>query len=356
MKRPMRTVALEPNFAKKSTRAFVCGGLSGSLILREKGWLGHKETILHSAEGPIWIVRWRSHLIAWANDLVSELFVSPSPLPISLLQGVKIYDTQSQSPITVTDRPPDGPRADLFKCSLHWQDDTTLLIAWADRINVARIRARPRTTTSSNANFPPLIVEVPAVITLDRMISGILPHAMPTSAPSKESSSLSSVVTLTSFLVLAYEPPDDFGDEMTDDRGRQARKTAERPELRIISHAGEEDSADALSVTGYQSWGCNDYLLAEVNSGDLETPPCYVIGSPKDIVFVRPRDRKDHIAWLVQHQRYEEALDEVEKLGDDERDDSAASPIDAVYIGEQYLKYLVARGMSRLPILLATSL
>ena len=71
-KRPMRSIALEPNFAKRGTRSFVCGGLAGNLILHEKGWLGHKETVLHNGEGPIWQVRWRGRLIAWANDLVSE--------------------------------------------------------------------------------------------------------------------------------------------------------------------------------------------------------------------------------------------------------------------------------------------
>ena len=70
MKRPMRTVAMEPNFAKRGTRAFVCGGLSGALVMREKGWLGHKETTLHVGEGPIWQVRWRGRLIAWGNDRV----------------------------------------------------------------------------------------------------------------------------------------------------------------------------------------------------------------------------------------------------------------------------------------------
>ena len=73
MKRPIRTVALEPHFAKRTSRAFVCGGMAGTLVLREKGWLGHKESVLHSAEGPIWYVRWREHFIAWANDLVSSL-------------------------------------------------------------------------------------------------------------------------------------------------------------------------------------------------------------------------------------------------------------------------------------------
>ncbi|KAI6043752.1 hypothetical protein EDC04DRAFT_2951962 [Pisolithus marmoratus] len=329
MKRPIRTVALEPNFAKKSTRAFICGGLAGKLVLREKGWLGHKESVLHSGEGPIWNVRWRSHLIAWTNDL-----------------GVKIYDTRSQMRITYIERTPDSPRADLFKSTLHWQDDTTLLIAWADHIKVARIRARPRTAaTSANANLPPLIVEVTAVLQLDCMISGILPHPMTHSAPKNENGSIASRTTLTSFLVLAYEPPDDFEDEMTDDRARQARKTADRPELRIISPTGEELSADALNVTGYQSWGCNDYLLAEVEMGGNETERCYIVGSPKDIVFVRPRDRKDHIAWLVERQRYEEALDEAEKLSEDEQTSgSAGYEIDVVSIGERYLRYLVGEG------------
>lgn len=71
-KRPMRSIALEPNFSKRGTRSFVCGGLAGNLILHEKGWLGHRETTLHNGEGPIWQVRWRGALIAWANDLVSE--------------------------------------------------------------------------------------------------------------------------------------------------------------------------------------------------------------------------------------------------------------------------------------------
>ena len=72
-KRPLLSIALKPNF---STRAFVAGGLAGELVLREKGWLGHKETLLSAGEGPIWRVRWRGNLIAWANDLVGHLYYS----------------------------------------------------------------------------------------------------------------------------------------------------------------------------------------------------------------------------------------------------------------------------------------
>ncbi|KAJ6522772.1 hypothetical protein DFH09DRAFT_1191159 [Mycena vulgaris] len=283
LKRPMRTVALEPNFAKRTSRAFVCGGMAGNLILHEKGWLGHKETVLHQGEGPIWQIRWRGNLIAWANDF-----------------GVKIYDTASQTRITFIDRPPDSPRADLFKCTLHWQDDATLLIAWADHIKVARIRARPRTNTSAaSANLPPLLVEITLVLKC--------PHPTTALAPA-----LSSAPPLTCFLILAYTPPDtSFLDEMTEDRGKQARKPAERPELRIISPAGAELAADAISLTNFQSWGCNDYVLAAV-------------GGPGRRAVLQ-------------------ALLEVEKLEADGRSDGEDA-VSAAEIGQRYIQHLVNDG------------
>jgi len=67
----MHAVALEPGFNKNASRRFVCGGMAGNLILQQKGWLGYKEQIIHSGEGPIWAIEWRGDLIAWANDSVS---------------------------------------------------------------------------------------------------------------------------------------------------------------------------------------------------------------------------------------------------------------------------------------------
>ncbi|KAG5644802.1 hypothetical protein DXG03_007624 [Asterophora parasitica] len=344
MKRPMRTVSLEPNFAKRNTRAFVCGGLAGNLILQEKGWLGHKETILHTGEGPIWQVRWRGRLIAWANDL-----------------GVKIYDYVSQTRITFIDRPADSPRADLFKCTLEWQDDSTLLIAWADHIKVARIRARPRTTTTSaTANLPPLLVEITAVFQLDCMISGIVPHPTPT-PPSSASqalitasdaakiSSTPASPALTSFLIIAYTSAETFFNERTDDRVQQARKAAERPELRIISRAGDEIAADALSIADYHLWGCNDYVLCEVLGSDTAATGsndgrCYVALSPRDLVLVKPRDRRDHVAWLVERRRYEEALNEVEQIEAETPTANGEAALSAVEIGQRYIEHLVSEG------------
>lgn len=350
MKRPLRTLALEPNFAKRGSRAVVCGGMAGTLVLHEKGWLGHKETLLHQGEGPIWNIRWRGTLIAWANDIVSVRACDMRKFTHQLaFQGVKIYDTASQTRITYIERQPDAPRPDLFKCSLHWQDDSTLLIAWADIINVARIRARPRMPTGASANQPPLLVEITAVFQLDCMIAGVIPlspvmtdhkHPVPAHTRNASTSSTSSVSAPTSLLVLAYSPVDtSFLHEATDDRTLQARKRAERPELRIISRAGEELANDALSVTGFQSWGCNDYVLAEFDQDDTGKTKGYLVLSPKDMIIVRPRDRKDHIAWLVERKRYEEALEQIEIM-----EGEGLEPIDATGIGQRYIEHLVGEG------------
>ncbi|KAI0807975.1 vacuolar assembling protein VPS41 [Fomes fomentarius] len=352
LKRPVRTVALEPNFAKSSTRSLVSGGMAGNLVLHEKGWLGYKETTLHSGEGPIWQVRWHDNLIAWANDL-----------------GVKIYDTNSQTRITFIDRPADSPRADLFKCTLHWQDESTLLIGWADQIKVARVRTRPRKSASAS-HLPPLLVEITAVFELDCMIAGIVPHPMPPSPSAPQPSNASSKTNgsvrstkspvLTAFLVLAYTPPDTSlltGNEAAADRAEQARKLAERPELRIVSRAGEELSADALGISGYERWQCNDYVLVDVEAAPVKGSPLspgtalggeryYVVLSPRDLIVVKPRDWQDHVSWLVERKRYEEALEVIERMGNEGGDVRAEDKdeLDAVQIGQVYVEHLVGEG------------
>ncbi|KAH7343609.1 vacuolar assembling protein VPS41 [Rhizoctonia solani] len=301
LKRPMRTIALEPGFGHRGSRAFVCGGLAGTLVLHEKGWLGHKETTLHSGgEGPVWASAWRTTLIAWACDT-----------------GVRLYDTSTSTRVAYLDRPANSPRADLFRCTLRWQDDVTLLVGWADYIKVARVRQRGEGATTNSSS---VTIEVLAVLQVDCMIAGLSPHS-----------------DAGSFLVLAYITPDTFAD--ADDappttREAQRRREAHRPELRIISRAGEEHASDALSITGYHLYGCNDYALVE-GAGPLGT--FWVVLSPRALIIARPRDVKDHIEWLVQRKRYEEALEVLEEMG-------PQGQVDALIIGQKYLQHLVDDG------------
>ncbi|WVO14232.1 hypothetical protein L204_101864 [Cryptococcus depauperatus] len=295
-KRPMKAIAIEPDFAKKKSRAFVCGGMAGNLILQEKGWMGYKEQILHSGEGPIWAIEWRGNFIAWANDL-----------------GVKIYDTSSSQRIGYVDRGSLAPRAELFKCTLQWKDDRTLLIGWADYIKVVRIRAR-RFNDHASGNLPSLSIEMTAIYQVDSMISGIAPFN-------------------DAYVTLAYVVPDRYDNEATDNPMEQKRKAANRPELRIIDK-GEEINADALSLTNYHMYGCNDYALVKSQKPKDES---FLVISPADVILVRPRDKADHIDWLVERERFEEALEAAEDL-----QKKHGGALDVKAIGLKYLNHLIA--------------
>jgi len=304
----MRAIALEPSFSKRSTRSFVCGGMAGKLVLYEKSWLGHKETLVHSGEGPVWRTTWRGALIAWANDI-----------------GVKIYDTGSKTRVGYIDRPADAPRADLFRCTLQWRDDTTLMIAWADYIKLVRIRPRPHAVGAASI---PFVVEVLAVFQVDCILAGIVPHASPPG----------------SFLVVAYIAPDNlmFAEETSADRAEQRRKAAHRPELRIISRAGEELSSDVLNLTGYEMFGCNDYTLqpAFIGGAEASLEGFYVVCSPRDIIIVKPRDATDHVQWLVERKKYDEALTEITRL----QKAGVVRGLDAGAVGRRYIRHLVDEG------------
>ena len=140
-----------------------------------------------------------------------------------------------------------------------------------------------------------------------------------------------------SFLVLAYISPDTYDNEATEDRAEQRRKAANRPELRLIDK-GEEVSADALSLSNYHMYGCNDYSLIKSARPGEEV---FFVVSPSDIIVVRPRDEVDHIDWLVDRQRYEEALTAAEAL-----QKQHGSALDVKAIGLKYIQHLIDQSES----------
>lgn len=60
--------------------------------------------MLHSGEGPIHAVTWRTNLIAWANDA-----------------GVKVYDAANDQRVTFIERPRGSPHPELLLPHLFWQ-------------------------------------------------------------------------------------------------------------------------------------------------------------------------------------------------------------------------------------------
>lgn len=222
---------------------------------------------------------------------------------------------------------------------------TQLIVAWADTIKLVRIRTRTSTSTSrpsslhgaslpggstqtTGASHTTLHVEITAILQLDAPMAALVPYK-------------------DSFLVFAYlaaESKADNGGFYNDDKedGDDESDEPQRPELRIISRKGEELSSDALGLEGWLKWRCSDYSVIPL---PLSYPPAFVVLSPKEIVVARERDAKDHIEWLVERRRYEEALDLVERLVNEGGRGEGEMTVRG--IGEKFLDSLVQAGASR---------
>lgn len=59
---------------------------------------------MHSGEGPIHAVKWRTNLVAWANDV-----------------GVKVYDVANDQRVTFIEKPRGGSHPELLLPHLVWQ-------------------------------------------------------------------------------------------------------------------------------------------------------------------------------------------------------------------------------------------
>jgi hypothetical protein len=387
-KRPLRSITLEPTYTTSQTKSYVCGGLAGELIITSRSTLslgglegmfgfapigtgGHAQKVLHNGEGPIWNVRWRADIIAWANDA-----------------GVRLYSISRGEKVSHIVRPRDSPRADLFQCTLQWTSDTELIIGWANRIEIVYISSRPKIAPQGGSGgiasagaagigvlapavSTEVVVQIGKVLTLECMVAGVVPWpfqevsedlhekgttekimlpASATTAPLPTDGSTSTVSRPTtkqtldnqkktsSFLMLAYLPHSTLlSSESTSSRSDQKRAVASPPELQIITTAGEEESRDMLGIKGYERWNCSDYRVVEsfppASTGTLNMPPSkaglgrisvgplkerdhggWLVLSPQGIVHVRKRDRRDRVMWLVERERYEEALEEMEKM------------------------------------------
>lgn len=337
--RPMRTVALEPHFGARSTRAFVCGGMSGVLVHREKRWFGHREVVVHSDEGPIWATAWRGPWLAWANDY-----------------GVRVADAATQELITRIPAPAGAARAELVRCSLQWRDDTTLVIAQGTCITLACVRTRatrpddevraalpalPSLTglAAGRAAEPRHYVEITDIFELDGLVAGVALQG-------------------DTLITLAYVLDEDVLQALSDERVVARAVAVAPPELRRVSLHGEELSSDELPVEVSESRRraaglgarvrCNDlHLCATVEPrfdamrGEKTLQPVFFVASPTQLLVARPRGIHEHIEWLLARGAYRAALEALEALGSAP---AAALGFDVKAIGHTYLTRLMDAG------------
>ncbi|XP_010521708.1 PREDICTED: vacuolar protein sorting-associated protein 41 homolog [Tarenaya hassleriana] len=283
--RPMKAISLDPEYTKKQSRRFVAGGLAGHLYLNSKKWLGYKDQVLHSGEGPIHAVKWRGSLIAWAND-----------------SGVKVYDAAKDQRVTFIERPRGSPRPEVLLPHLVWQDDTLLVIGWGTSVKIASIKSDQQKAANGTYRHIQMSslnqVDIVASFQTSYYISGIAPFG-------------------DSLVILAYIPVEEDGEKERASSMLPRQGNAQRPEVRIVSWNNDELTTDALPVHGFEHYKAKDYTLAHAPfsgssyaggqwaAGD---EPLYYIVSPKDVVIAKPRDAEDHINWLLQHGFHEKAL------------------------------------------------
>ncbi|XP_059645373.1 vacuolar protein sorting-associated protein 41 homolog [Cornus florida] len=297
---PMKAIALEPDYARKSSRRFAAGGLAGHLYLNTKKWIGYHDQVLHSgegsihtyqkkSEGPIHAVKWRTSLIAWANGA-----------------GVNIYDAANDQRVTFIERPWGSPHPEILLPHLVWQDDTLLVIGWGTYVKIASIRTNQSKDANGTYRHSQVSgmnqVDIVASFQASYFISGIAPFG-------------------DSLVVLAYIPGEEAGEKEFSRTAPSRQGNAHRPEVRVVTWNNDELATDALPVHSFEHYKANDYSLAHAPfsgssyaggqwaAGD---EPLYYVVSPKDVVIAKPRDAEDHISWLLQHGWHEKALAAVE--------------------------------------------
>ncbi|XP_074658816.1 vacuolar protein sorting-associated protein 41 homolog [Tubulanus polymorphus] len=261
--RPVRAVAIAPNFYQSgSGRQFVSG--HEKLIHQEKGLFNrYKSQVIHQGEGPIRTIKWRSCFIAWANDL-----------------GVKVFDVSTNKRITNIPRDHHPSlRAELYRCNICWKDDRTFMIGWADGIKTCVIKDQANTIQ----DLPSRYVEIVSQFKTDFYVCGLAPLN-------------------DNILALTYDETErtSTSDTPTEDN------SSPRPHLRILAPeivSYEELSNDALSIRGFNLYRCNDYHLESLVEDKL-----FFIVSPQDIAVAKIRDHDDHIAWLLEHHKFEDAM------------------------------------------------
>eukprot|EP00124_Ichthyophonus_hoferi_P001738 Ihof_evm10s99 gene=Ihof_evmTU10s99 len=278
---PVMGLGLPPDYKKE--RRFVEGGGDGRLLMNEKGWLSVRSKELHSGEGVIYAIKWRGKFIAWANS-----------------SGVHIWDTVSEQRISYINRPADAPPPDAFRCHLCWASDSTLLIGWGDFVKVAVVKERAIDMISLNL-LPLKYAEIVAMFRTDYWVTGIAPYG-------------NDCLTILGYFINEDQVPNDGVIEgpvlITKFANIMKQSDNLAPELCIVNYKNEEIAAEQLSVLYFNQCNANDYTLGYLGAPGEEQ---YFIVSPKDIIMCIRRGLDDHIDWLLEKGKYEEALKAVEE-------------------------------------------
>ncbi|OJD11872.1 hypothetical protein AJ78_07441 [Emergomyces pasteurianus Ep9510] len=308
--RPVQAVALSPEY--KNDKMYISGGLAGALILttggrvgtksnstvvagsttNTPGWLSSlglgvingKDTVLHSGEGTISVIKWSlsGKYVMWVNEEGIKIMRTN----LHLESADSEFAWKRMSHIDRPNRPMWEEMASVWKPRAEWVDENAM--DFDDSPGGLQPQTHSSTANASNGRNPSSVeklvvgwggtvwiinvfpggsgtgkdvgerkigsVEVATILRTDCIISGV------------------SLFTPNLLLVLSYIIPNDDNDESNAKqagprRGIRHRHNGLEPELRLIDiETKEELSADSLNVKKYQTFSASDYHVGVLPS------------------------------------------------------------------------------------------
>ena len=291
IERPVKSVALKPDYTKSANRGFVTG--NEKLMMVEKGWVRKSIQVLHEGEGTINIIRWHNQFISWANDA-----------------AVIVFDSQSKLRISRITRDKKGPRPQLAPCKIVWQGPTRFLVGWAHSVKICVVRDKP-----NSKDMPNKFVEIIGVVEVEDLVAGLAPYPQ---EPDQ-------------IVVLLYTTS---ASSQVEGAPLSPSHPAHPPHLSVLKlngyDAADEISVDVIKVRRHQVLRCNDYRLERVPEEDR-----FYIVCPHDIILGKKRDVDDHVEWMLERKEYRRALDVARK----ER--KFLKRLKLIWIGQHCIKHLI---------------
>ena len=297
---PIRSLCLSPKFSERKPE-ILCGGAQGDIFYNRKILFKERNDVIFRGQGAVGSMSWRGDYVVWADADGASIVNFGKIVKAKLIARVGRPDAPECS-------------AGLCRTSVFWSGPKQFMIGWGPRINVCAIVGGERKRMSVRRH--PESVQVCATLRTDYTICGLASYRLePT----------------LSIMALAFLRPDgksvDGGKDMPKSRA---------PELRVVSITNEPISSDALPVRGYQARKSRHYWLSTVG-GDkgAQVDALYYVVSPTDIVVARPRGVDDRLAWLLEGERFEEAV----ALAEEHRSDLRRTKVGA--IKRVYMDFLI---------------
>lgn len=282
-------VAIDPLFYRSGQYPIFITG-NDRLMIHQRKLLGRsKSTVLYN--GVVYNMRWYKHFVAWASDV-----------------GIHVYDSDvpcSLEPVEWDRKNMTTALSSLYRCNLTWTDDkgrSTLLVGWVDTIRLYELKQQRKRLRDDPSHVIELLLE----LCLDYFVSGV------------------GLLDGSQLVILCCSKEKDKHEKPT--------------EPKICIFETRESSyvelyGDNLTLRDFQNYDCNDCALESLVEENL-----FVIISAKDIVVAYPYDIDDRIEWLMNHNKYTEAMDMLNSS------QSVLQRNSKMSVGKTFSDYLFSKG------------